>query len=533
MQKLTYNQNTVDAFRLSYRDAQGALKVTGVIDAKNVNGVPLSLGDMETAIENAIVALDTSFVGNVTVDNGAVNLTTGDRSFRITFDDDVLDGAPFDGNVPQLGFAGEFPLDFGASLGDFVGVTTSGSFGLAAILDTGLTFGIDLSPDTLIRIVPPVFTPDPPLANPGVLSGDAEFQLTLATSAAPSISVNGGSVQVVQIHNATGGTFTLTFDGQTTGDINYGAAASVVQTELAALSSITALSLEVSVIKTGDTYTIAFFKQDPQNTSKTSGIEAETTIAVNPNDPDNIIVAAVDFTGNFGTPSQRLCLRDDECQRCHSDLDAHGHSGPGVGADRCRTVRTGRTATRPSCSAATAAGSVYVHMVDKDPGHTRNPRPAARHGVGRIASTAARPGMSRTHGVIGSFAVDEDGDGSNDDNDKEFLAVGPDVNDPSQDRFAVAWHRNNAIYVSTSTDGILWSTPVRIGNATSADGRQRTTSPAAARSTRSRPSGRTARSMWSGRISGPTGVVQDHVRRVVRRWRRPGTSAPIRIIRRC
>src|SRR5262249_51485707 len=158
-----------------------AIPVTGKTDAQ-----------IATAIQTELQKLPGIGGTGVTSVNGGLD-TTG--TFDITFNNTL-------GNVGQLGFAGELPLDFGAKLGDFLGVSTAGTFGLAAILDTGLTFGIDLSPDTAIQIAAPVFTPPSPLT--GVLSGDATFDLSILTDAAPTLTVTGGTVQVVTIRNATG-----------------------------------------------------------------------------------------------------------------------------------------------------------------------------------------------------------------------------------------------------------------------------------------------------------------------------------------
>jgi hypothetical protein len=69
-------------------------------------------------------------------------------------------------------------------------------------------------------------------------------------------------------------------------------------------------------------------------------------------------------------------------------------------------------------------------------------------------------------GSLEVFEADSNGftDIFEDDDDKEFLAVGPDFADTTRDRFAVAWQRNGVIFVSTSTDGIGWSTPVQVSN---------------------------------------------------------------------
>jgi hypothetical protein len=64
-------------------------------------------------------------------------------------------------------------------------------------------------------------------------------------------------VQTVHINGSpTGGTFTLTFQGQTTAGIVYNASAADLKTALEALSNITAGDL--TVILSGTTYTVTF-----------------------------------------------------------------------------------------------------------------------------------------------------------------------------------------------------------------------------------------------------------------------------------
>jgi hypothetical protein len=57
--------------------------------------------------------------------------------------------------------------------------------------------------------------------------------------------VSGNEVQNVTV-DAAGGTYTLTFDGQTTGDIAFDADAATIKTALAALSNLDAADLDVT-----------------------------------------------------------------------------------------------------------------------------------------------------------------------------------------------------------------------------------------------------------------------------------------------
>jgi hypothetical protein len=71
------------------------------------------------------------------------------------------------------------------------------------------------------------------------------------------VTVNlGNEVQLVTV-SATGGTFTLTFGGQTTSTIAWNAAASAVQTALRALSTIGATGVTVSG-SGGGPFTVSF-----------------------------------------------------------------------------------------------------------------------------------------------------------------------------------------------------------------------------------------------------------------------------------
>lgn len=64
------------------------------------------------------------------------------------------------------------------------------------------------------------------------------------------------SVQTIAVQNAIGGTFTLTFNGQTTAVLAFNAGSNVVQNALVALSTIGLGN--VSVVLNEDTYTVSF-----------------------------------------------------------------------------------------------------------------------------------------------------------------------------------------------------------------------------------------------------------------------------------
>lgn len=68
------------------------------------------------------------------------------------------------------------------------------------------------------------------------VSNDIDFELSILVNDAPLTVAN--EVQQLTILRASGGTFTLTYDGQTTSSIAYNASASTIQTALEALSNI-------------------------------------------------------------------------------------------------------------------------------------------------------------------------------------------------------------------------------------------------------------------------------------------------------
>lgn len=93
-------------------------------------------------------------------------------------------------------------------------------------------------------------------------NGDGSFNLTADEEGIPfivttQIGSSTNEVQVITVSGATGGTFTLTYDGQTTGNIAYNASAGTVDTALEALSNIG--SGDVSVTgSAGGPWTVEF-----------------------------------------------------------------------------------------------------------------------------------------------------------------------------------------------------------------------------------------------------------------------------------
>jgi hypothetical protein len=127
------------------------------------------------------------------------------------------------------------------------------------------------------------------------------------------------SVQNVDLQNATGGTFTLTFNGQTTTPLAFNAGGNVVQNALAALSTVGLGN--VTVILNQTTYTVYFVGAldhvaQPMLTidgSALTGVGVVTTVtqvmaggatAFSDTDLDNYY----DFAASYGTPNFALAV---------------------------------------------------------------------------------------------------------------------------------------------------------------------------------------------------------------------------------
>ncbi|MEV6432579.1 head decoration protein [Nocardia sp. NPDC051463] len=132
-------------------------------------------------------------------------------------------------------------------------------------------------------------------------------------------AANASEVQTVTITGSPGGgTFTLTYAGQTTGTIAYNAAASVVQTALIALSNIGASDVSVSG-SAGGPYTVTFSgalasqnvaQMTASGAGLTGGSSPGVTVAtatggvvghyVNGYIPSGCVIGKVTATGRFG-----------------------------------------------------------------------------------------------------------------------------------------------------------------------------------------------------------------------------------------
>ncbi|HZI44672.1 MAG TPA: sialidase family protein, partial [Ilumatobacter sp.] len=189
--------------------------------------------------------------------------------------------------------------------------------------------------------------------------------------------------------------------------------------------------------------------------------QSEVAIAVNPNDSNDIVVAPIDddpLAGVFGMLSS-------------NDHVWVSHNGGRTFDRKLILLPAGATASHGDPTVAWGRDNrvVYVHMVDKPGGGAHGSRTDVHVMASAVSLDGGLNWLAENTGVIGSLALREaDGNGFidafPDNNDKEFIAVGPDFANPSQDRYAVAWQRNGVIFASTSTDGIGWSHPVQVSN---------------------------------------------------------------------
>src|SRR5882724_2795025 len=174
------------------------------------------------------------------------------------------------------------------------------------------------------------------------------------------------------------------------------------------------------------------------NITRADGDQTETTLAVNPVNPQNMIMAVNDIP-NISAVNSRDAVwftRDGGATWSSRFIPLTAGSGGQSRGDP--SIVFSRDGSR----------AVYSHML-------------TRPGGGRAMATAVSLDGGDTWpqtGVVGGFA------GAAPD-DKEFLAVGPDVANLARDIFVMAYHSNNIIFVSTSPDGVAWTAPVRVSDA--------------------------------------------------------------------
>ena len=163
-----------------------------------------------------------------------------------------------------------------------------------------------------------------------------------------------------------------------------------------------------------------FMPSPDVNITQRSGGDAEATIAINPTNPLNMIMG-VNAAGAFDTVWNTF---DGGANWTAQPIP--NFPGSGAGGD-------------PTVVFNSAGLAVYAHLSS-----------------GGISSAVSADGGNNW--TAGQITPDASGD------DKEFLAVGPDVDNLSQDRFYIGWQRGGTLLASSSTDGINWSAPVPVND---------------------------------------------------------------------
>src|SRR5262249_34240347 len=160
------------------------------------------------------------------------------------------------------------------------------------------------------------------------------------------------------------------FNGATTSPLTFGASASAVQSALQGL--LTMAPRTVTVTKTGNTYTVAFFTLSATDVSQRAGNQRETAIAVNPTNPHNIVIGVNDndpVDGIFGTTSS-----NDHVYVSTNGGTSWTRKVIPVPASAPTDVLGARSHGDPSVVfSRDGSRIVFAHMVDKDPaGHDAN-----------------------------------------------------------------------------------------------------------------------------------------------------------------
>lgn len=114
-----------------------------------------------------------------------------------------------------------------------------------------------------------------------------------------ALSTNNGNLEgtwEIDLGGATGGTFTLTFEGQTTGSLNYNDSAATIETAIKALSNVTDATV-VAGLNGGD-FTVSFTTPDSMTTaSLTDSTTGGSGATITENTTNNSVVAAVQTQG--------------------------------------------------------------------------------------------------------------------------------------------------------------------------------------------------------------------------------------------
>jgi len=239
--------------------------------------------------------------------------------------------------------------------------------GLAVDESTGIAYAADPANHRIDVYTPTPFLPDltvgaaEPTAETATLNGKVDpaeagevtackFQYT---SKAAFQANHANEVQVLTLTGATGGTFTLGFEGQTTAALPYNASAAEVQSALEALSTIGAASVAVSGSE-GGPYTVEFigFLGDtdvPQLTADSSALAPPAaTASVETTTPGG---------DGWGTAAAAPCLNEK-----NEEVDTHPipTSAP-TNVHAGLTGLTAETAYRYRLIAANSNGTALSH----------------------------------------------------------------------------------------------------------------------------------------------------------------------------
>lgn len=190
-----------------------------------------------------------------------------------------------------------FDIEDATALVATLDITAKG--GTAGALDVALQGRVDDGPWTEIAAFAQVDdVEETKRAFPVAGWDEGRWDLDITAGTTPTITHattqagGGGSdeVQTITFAHASGGTFTVTFDGQTTAALAYGITAAALKTALEGLSNIEADDLTVD--KAGDVYTVTF-----------GGTLADTNVAQMTSSAASLVGAA--FTGTIAVDKVR------------------------------------------------------------------------------------------------------------------------------------------------------------------------------------------------------------------------------------
>jgi hypothetical protein len=330
--------------------------------------------------------------------------------------------------VPALDYVKELPLDFNLGLGPVGDITTDGKVKLTAHVGLDENFGLGIYLGSPVPGAPNNLAPDTPLEE--LNDGDG-----VRIKTAPALTADNAVPTDVIKAPSTDVTFTITING--TPHTIFVPAAS----------------------DTGDI-----------NVTKALASQSETAIVVNPVDSNIIAVGANDNTSNntndffwitfnagkdwqkftVPVPSDTFTSRGDPTLAFNED------------GTRLVYAHLVRLLDAPSTNDSTVVAAA-VYSVVEDP--TTGAKSLNSLGTANIGRSRDVP-LDRDGDNIITEAerLDLDGDFVADDDDKEYLAVGKDAK--GNDLYVVTWHRDHAIYISTSNDALTWSQPTIIGGVT-------------------------------------------------------------------